>query len=60
MNTNAEYLTPEEVAALLKVTRRTVYNWLKRGTLPAVQFGRGWRIRREDLAPKSTKPKRAA
>jgi excisionase family DNA binding protein len=55
--TTDEFLTPEEAAKLLKVTRRTIYNWLKAGKVPAVQFGRGWRIRREDLMPKQ---KRAA
>jgi excisionase family DNA binding protein len=56
--TTDEFLTPEEAAKLLKVTRRTIYNWLKAGKVPAVQFGRGWRIRREDLMPKQ--PKKAA
>lgn len=57
MNTD-EFLTPAEAAKLLRVTRRTVYNWLKEGKLPAVQFGRGWRIRRADLMPKQ--PRKAA
>ena len=28
------FLTPEEVADLLRVSRRTVYNWLRSGQLP--------------------------
>ena len=42
-------LTPEQVAERLQVTERTVYGWLRRGTLPALKLGRLWRIRSEDL-----------
>jgi len=42
-------LTPEQVAERLQVTERTVYGWLRRGTLPALKLGRLWRIRPEDL-----------
>ena len=44
------YHTPEEVAAELQVTRRTVYGWLRSGRLRGVRAGRGWRIRPEDMA----------
>jgi putative molybdopterin biosynthesis protein len=43
------YLTPEEVAEQLRVTRATVYAWLKMGKLPGVRAGKGWRIRPEDV-----------
>ena len=43
------FLTPEEVADLLRVSRRTVYNWLRSGQLPALRIGKVWRIRREDI-----------
>jgi excisionase family DNA binding protein len=42
-------LTPEEVAARLRVTRRTVYAWLKVGRLRGLRAGKGWRIRPADL-----------
>src|ERR1700737_2924514 len=42
-------LTPEEVAARLRVTRRTVYAWLKIGRLRGLRAGKGWRIRPQDL-----------
>jgi excisionase family DNA binding protein len=48
MNEKALY-TPEEVAASLRVTRRTVYEWLKIGRLRGLRVGRGWRIRPEDV-----------
>jgi excisionase family DNA binding protein len=43
------YQTPEEVAAELQVTRRTVYEWLRSGRLRGLRAGRGWRIRPEDV-----------
>ena len=42
-------LTPEEVATRLRVTRRTVYAWLKIGRLRGLRAGKGWRIRPADL-----------
>lgn len=44
-----EYLTPDEVAAELKLTRYTVYEMIKRGELPASRIGRTLRISRSDL-----------
>lgn len=41
--------TPEEVAIKLKVSRRTVYEWLRKGRLHGLRAGQGWRIRPEDL-----------
>ncbi len=32
--------TPEEVAQILKITRFTVYEMIKRGDLPAYRIGR--------------------
>jgi len=37
---NEKLLTPEQVAERLRVTERTVYGWLRRGTLPALKLGR--------------------
>lgn len=47
------FLTPEEVADLLRVSRRTVYNWLRSGQLPAIRIGKVWRVRREDIEPQT-------
>lgn len=41
--------TPDEIAALLKVTRRTLYTYIKTGKLPAVKIGKEWRITKEAL-----------
>lgn len=37
-----ELLTPQEVAKALKVSRKAVYNWLRRGRLRGVKLG-GWK-----------------
>ncbi len=36
---STDYLTPQEVAARLRVSRRTVYNWIKDGHLGADRAG---------------------
>ena len=36
--------TPEEVATMLKTTRKTVYIWLRSGKLKAQKAGKMWRI----------------
>lgn len=41
--------TVEEVRNILKVTRRTLYNYIKSGDLKAVKIGKNWRIREQDL-----------
>ena len=46
------YLNPNEVAAELRVDRRTVYNWMRSGDLPAVKVGRTWRVSHQDIESK--------
>ena len=41
--------TPEEVAENLKVTRKTIYNWIHEGKLQAVKVGHFWRISETEL-----------
>ena len=42
--------TPEEVAELLKVTRRAVYKYLAEGRLHAAKLSdRAWRITEDDI-----------
>ncbi len=41
--------TLEEVQAILKVTRRTIYNYIKEGKLKAVKMGKYWRVSHEAL-----------
>ena len=42
-------LTIAEVAAYLKLSRRTAWRWCKSGRLPALKIGHQWRVTRTDL-----------
>jgi excisionase family DNA binding protein len=44
-----EILTVTEVASYLRVSRVTVWRWCQQGIIPAVQLGRNWRIRRDEV-----------
>ncbi len=48
MNETSSY-TIEEVAGLLKVSKLTVYDLIKKGVLPAYRVGRQMRVDEEDL-----------
>lgn len=41
--------TIEEVTDVLKVSRRTIYTYLKEGKLKAVKIGKYWRVSEENL-----------
>lgn len=45
-----EYLTIDEVAKKLKVAKATVYRMARKGTIPAMKFGKVWRISSKKLA----------
>jgi excisionase family DNA binding protein len=42
-------LSVPQVAAVFQVTPQTIRNWIDHGTLPAVQVGRAFRVRPEDV-----------
>lgn len=44
-----EYLTPQEVMAILAIGRNTFYRLVNTGELPAFRIGKLWRVRREDI-----------
>jgi excisionase family DNA binding protein len=56
-----EFLTPEEVADILRVNVMTVYGYIQRANLDAIRLGRNYRISRKDLASfiksRRTKPR---
>ena len=65
---NKDILNLEEVADYLRVSERTIYEWAKKGKLPAGKIGNSWRFKREDIekwvnsrlsAQKSTKPEQS-
>lgn len=45
-----EYLTIEETAKRLKISTVTIYRMAQKGKLPAVKFGKAWRISSKKLA----------
>lgn len=44
-----DYLKPEEIAAQLRVSLRSVYGWLERGELASSRPGNRWRVKPADL-----------
>lgn len=44
-----DILTISEVADLLKVSDRTVRNWIEKGIIKAYKFGLVYRIKKEDF-----------
>lgn len=44
-----DLLTISEVAELLKVSDRTVRNWIEKGTIKAYRFGLVYRIKKADF-----------
>ncbi len=44
-----QYLTLDEVARKLKVNKQTVYRMARRKQIPAVKFGKMWRINENEL-----------
>jgi excisionase family DNA binding protein len=41
---NFKLYTIEEISEILKVTPRTIYNYIKSGNLKAVKIGKYWRV----------------
>lgn len=50
VNAADEFLTPEEVANILRINVLTVYGYIQKENLVAVRLGRNYRISRQDLA----------
>ena len=46
---NQRFFTPYEVAELIKLNILTVYGYIKCKKLPAIRFGRKYRIAESDL-----------
>ncbi len=45
---DAKFLTVAEVAAIMRVSKMTVYRLVHSGELPAVRVGRSFRVREDD------------
>jgi nitrogen PTS system EIIA component len=46
---HSDILTIEEVAAYLRVSERTVYDWAQKGEIPCGRLGSSWRFRKSDI-----------
>jgi excisionase family DNA binding protein len=44
-----EFMTPQEVADLLKLNVMTIYEYIRIGALKAIKFGRSYRVRIKDF-----------
>ncbi len=42
-------MTIEDLADYLKVSRRTIYEWLKQNKIPAVKLVGQWRFKRDKI-----------
>lgn len=49
MNEEIKFYSIDEVASMIHVTRRAMYNYLKNGKLKATKFGKYWRVSEQDL-----------
>lgn len=46
---NSGLMTIEELADYLKVTRRTIYEWLKTNKIPAIKLVGQWRFKKDKI-----------
>ena len=46
---DSTFLTIAEVAAVMRVSKMTVYRLVHNGELPAVRVGRSFRVRQDDV-----------
>ena len=44
-----ELMTIEELAQYLRVKRRTIYEWVKKGKIPAIKTVGQWRFKKEKI-----------
>ncbi len=44
-----ELMTIEELMNYLKVSRRTIYEWLKQNKIPAIKIVGQWRFRKDKI-----------
>lgn len=49
MPEKTRFLTPAEVADMLRVSTMTVYRLIKAGDIPALKVGKSYRLREDDV-----------
>lgn len=56
---DTRFLTVHEVAAILRVSKQTVYRLVRTGSLEAVRVGGSFRIPEHAVKPQSSSPRKA-
>ncbi|MBI4972788.1 MAG: helix-turn-helix domain-containing protein, partial [Candidatus Omnitrophica bacterium] len=46
---NSGLMTIEDLSSYLRVTRRTIYEWLKNNKIPAIKLVGQWRFKKERI-----------
>lgn len=46
---NSGLMTIEDLAEYLKVTRRTIYDWVKHNKIPAIKLIGQWRFKKDQI-----------
>lgn len=46
---NGGLMTIEDLSGYLKVTRRTIYEWLKNNKIPAIKLVGQWRFKKDKI-----------
>ncbi len=49
MNPVEKWLSVEEIADHLKISKETVYRWLEKGRIPAHRVGKQWRFKPSEV-----------
>ena len=49
MTTQDKILTVPQIAKFFGVSKKTVWEWCKKGLLPAFKIGKDWKIRQSDM-----------
>ncbi len=49
IKTKEDLMTLDDLALYLKVSRRTIYEWLKAGKVPAVKLIGQWRFKKDKI-----------
>jgi len=46
---NTNLMTIDDLSGYLKVTRRTIYEWLKQNKIPAIKLIGQWRFKKDKI-----------
>ena len=49
MDSNQAWLTVEQIAAHLQVSKESIYRWLEKGKIPAYRVGKQWRFLKTEV-----------